>query len=87
MFTLYRLLISEADPDAGQCGNRRWSESEFNARGNIKVRFLAWTFLLSSGSKRFLHGSADLRRTRYQFMAKEYVLNSGKLSGTSFYGL
>lgn len=36
MFTLYRLLISEADPDAGQCGNRRWSESEFNARGSIK---------------------------------------------------
>ena len=52
MFTLYRLLISEADPDAGQCGNRRWSESEFNARGNIKVRFLPCTFLrLNSGSK------------------------------------
>ena len=41
MFTLYRLLISEADPDAGQCGNRRWSESEFTARGSIKVRCLA----------------------------------------------
>lgn len=36
MFSLYRLLISDANPDAGQCGNRRWSDTSFTARGSIK---------------------------------------------------
>jgi len=44
--SLYRLLIINADPDAGLCGNRLWDKTVSTARGSIKVT-LAVSYMIT----------------------------------------